>query len=51
MTYDEFKKADPIELIKEIYKRCEEKSMPRHLENLLSEVIKEVQNEDSSDKR
>lgn len=51
MTYDEFKKADPIELIKEIYKRCEEKSMPKHLESLLSEVIKEVQNEDSSDKR
>lgn len=51
MTYDEFKKADPIVLIKEIYKRGEGKSMPEHLEELLSGIIKEIQNEDSSNKR
>lgn len=51
MTYDEFKKADPMVLIKEIYKRGEGKSMPQHLEELLSEIIKEIQNEDSSNKR
>ena len=51
MTYDEFKKADPIVLIKEIYKRGEGESMPEHLEELLSGIIKEIQNEDSSNKR
>ena len=51
MTYDEFKKADPIELIKEIYKRGEGESIPEHLEELLSGIIKEIQNEDSSNKR
>ena len=48
MTYDEFKKADPIELIKEIYKRGERKTMPEHLEHLLTEVINEVKNENLS---
>ena len=50
MTYDEFKKANPMVLIKEIYKRGEGESMPAHLEELLSEILKEIQNEDSINK-
>ena len=51
MTYDEFKKADPIELIKEIYKRGKGETIPEHLEELLNEVVKEIENEDFSNKR
>lgn len=51
MTYDEFKRTEPIELIKEIYRRGKGERMPEHLEQLLNEVIKEVKNENPSNKR
>lgn len=42
MTYDEFKRTEPLDLIKEIYKRGKKKDMPEHIEKLLTEVINEV---------
>ena len=51
MTYEEFKRAEPIELIKEIYKKGKGETMPRHLEQLLTEIIKEVKNENLGNKR
>lgn len=51
MTYDEFKRSEPIELIKEIYKKGKGETMPRHLEQLLTEIIKEVKNENLGNKR
>lgn len=48
MTYDEFKRTEPLELIKEIYKKGKGETMPEHLEQLLTEVIKEVKNENLS---
>lgn len=50
MTYDEFKRTEPAELIKEIYRRNKGEGMPEHLEQLLNEVIKEVKNENISNK-
>ena len=47
MTYDEFKRKDPVEIMKEIYKKkCNGEEMPAHLLNKLNEVIKEIRNED-----
>ncbi|MBQ2808381.1 MAG: exonuclease SbcCD subunit D C-terminal domain-containing protein [Bacteroidaceae bacterium] len=42
MTYDEFKRTEPLDLIKEIYKRGKKKDMPEHIEKLLTEVINEL---------
>lgn len=42
MTYDEFKRTEPLDLIKEIYKKGKKKDMPEHIEKLLTEVINEV---------
>ena len=46
MTYDEFKRKDPVEIMQEIYKKkCKGEEMPVHLLDKLNEVIKEVRNE------
>ena len=51
MTYDEFKRKDPIEIMQEIYKKkCKGEEMPVHLLDKLNEVIKEVRNEDIGNK-
>ena len=47
MTYDEFKRKDPVEIMKEIYKKkCNGEEMPAHLLDKLNEVIKDIRNED-----
>ena len=47
MTYDEFKRKDPVEIMQEIYKKkCNGEEMPAHLLDKLNEVIKEIRNED-----
>ena len=51
MTYDEFKRKDPVEIMQEIYKKkCKGEEMPVHLLDKLNEVIKEVRNEDIGNK-
>ena len=46
MTYDDFKRKDPVEIILDIYKkRNNGEDMPAHLLEKLNEVIKEVHNE------
>jgi exonuclease SbcD len=46
MTYDDFKRKDPVEIILDIYKkRNNGEDMPAHLLEKLNEVIKEVSNE------
>ncbi len=46
MTYDDFKRKDPVEIMQEIYrKKCNGEEMPAHLLEKLNEVIKEVRNE------
>lgn len=42
MTYDEFKRTEPLELIKEIYRRNRQHTMDKEIEKLLVEVINEV---------
>lgn len=42
MTYDEFKRTEPLDLIKEIYKRTQKKPMGNEIEKLLVEVINEA---------
>ena len=51
MTFDDFKKKAPKELIQEIYKRECSEEMPVHLMNLLDEVIKTLENEDTGNQR
>ena len=43
MTYDDFKKIEPIELMKEIYRSECNEDITENLESLLNDVIKEVQ--------
>ena len=51
MTYDDFKCKNPIEIMQEIYrKKCDGEEMTEELLEKLNEVIKEVQNEDISNK-
>ena len=51
MTYDEFKRKDPVEIMQEIYKKkCKGEEMPVHLLDKLNKVIKEVRNEDIGNK-
>lgn len=46
MTYDEFKRKNPVEIMQEIYrKKCNGEEMPVHLLDKLNEIIKEVRNE------
>ena len=51
MTFDDFKKKAPKELIQEIYTRECSEEMPVHLMNLLDEVIKTLENEDTGNQR
>jgi exonuclease SbcD len=51
MTFDDFKKKAPKELIQEIYTRECSEEMPVHLMNLLDEVIKTLENEDIGNQR
>ena len=51
MTFDDFKKKAPKELIQEIYIRECSEEMPAHLMNLLDEVIKTLENEDTGNQR
>ena len=52
MTYDDFKKKEPIDIIQEIYTRkCNGEEMPEHLLDKLNEIIKEIRNEDTGNKR
>ena len=52
MTYDEFKRKDPVEIMQEIYKKkCDGEEMPAHLLDKLNEVIKEVRNENIGNQR
>ena len=46
MTYDDFKRKNPVEIIQDIYrKKNKGEEMPLHLLDMLNEVIKEVSNE------
>ena len=46
MTYDDFKRKNPVEIIQDIYrKKNKGEEMPVHLFDKLNEVIKEVRNE------
>ncbi|MBQ5887796.1 MAG: exonuclease SbcCD subunit D C-terminal domain-containing protein [Bacteroidaceae bacterium] len=46
MTYDDFKRKNPLEIIQDIYRRkCGGEEMPENLLEKLNEVIKEVRNE------
>ena len=46
MTYDDFKRKDPAEIVQDMYmKQCGEE-MPLHLLEKLNEIIKEIHNED-----
>ena len=42
MTYEDFKKIEPLDLMKDIYAKENGKEMPLQLEELLKEVTKEV---------
>ncbi len=42
MTYDEFKRTEPLDLIKEIYGRMHGRPMDGEIEKLLAEAIKEA---------
>ena len=46
MTYDDFKRKDPVEIMQEIYRKiCNGEEMPAHLLDKLNEVVKEVRDE------
>ena len=45
MTYDDFKRKDPSEIIQDIYKKQSGKDMPEHLLEKLNEIIKGVHDE------
>lgn len=45
MTYDDFKRKEPSEIIQDIYKRECGQDMPHYLLEKLNEIIKEVRNE------
>ncbi len=43
MTFDDFKKAAPLEIMKDIYARISQGGMPEELESMLNEVIEEAE--------
>ena len=48
MTYDDFKRKNPVEIIQDIYrKKNKGEEMPLHLLDMLNGVIKEVSNENT----
>lgn len=51
MTYDDFKKCDPADLMKEIFRREKGEDMPESLSGLLNEVMKEVKDENTGNQR
>lgn len=42
MTYEDFKNTEPIDIMKDIYRKEYEEEMPDNLESMLREVIKEA---------
>lgn len=51
MTYDDFKRKDPVEIMQEIYRKiCNGEEMPAHLLDKLNEVVKEVRDENIGNK-
>ncbi len=51
MTYDDFKRKDPVEIMQEIYRKlCNGEEMPEHLLDKLNEVVKEVRDENIGNK-
>ena len=51
LTYDDFKRKDPSEIVQDIYKRLCNEEMPLHLIEKLNTIIKEIQNEDTGNQR
>lgn len=50
MTYDDFKRKNPAEIVQDIYKKQCGEEMPAHLLEKLNEIIKEIHNEDIGNK-
>ena len=46
MTYDDFKRKDPSEIVQDIYKKQCGEDMPEYLADKLNEIIKGIYNED-----
>lgn len=42
MTYEDFKNTEPVEIMKDIYRKEHGEELPANLESMLSEVIKEA---------
>ena len=52
MTYDDFKRKDPVEIMQDIFRRKNNgEEMAQHLLDKLNEVIKEVRNENIGNQR
>ena len=51
MTYDDFKRKDPSEIVQDIYKKQCGEDMPEYLADKLNEIIKGIYNEDIGNQR
>lgn len=51
MTFDDFRRKNPLEIIQDMYERKCKEAMPGHLVEKLNNIIEEIRNEDIGNKR
>ena len=51
MTFDDFRRKNPLEIIQDMYERKCKEPMPGHLVDKLNNIIEEIRNEDIGNKR